>query len=248
VSLGADVSVSFGTALIAGLLSFLSPCVLPLVPGYIGFLGGVNQAGDPAAEQTRSRLGLILASLAFVAGFISVFLALGASSSLAGSFIARHMALLQIIAGAVIVGLGMHFLGLISVGYLNRDIRFMPSPKRRGTIGAYIVGLAFGFGWTPCVGPVLATILMISAGAGSAEQGMNLLFAYGLGLGAPFIIVAAFADVFMAKFRYLSRSMRYVKWVLGGLLILTGLAMMTGTLADIGYWLLRHVPLFQQVG
>ena len=238
------MSVSFGTALIAGLLSFLSPCVLPLVPGYIGFLGGVNQSG----ERKKSRAGLILAAAAFVAGFITVFLALGASSSIAGSFIARHMSVLQIFAGGLIVLLGMHFLGLLSIGFLNRDVRFMPSPKRRSTVGAYIVGLAFGFGWTPCVGPVLATILMISAGSGGSEQGMLLLLAYGIGLGTPFFLVAVFADFFMARFRYFSRSTIYVKWLLGVLLTLTGLAMMTGNLAKIGYWLLRHVPLFQQVG
>lgn len=238
------MSVSFGAALIAGFLSFLSPCVLPLVPGYIGFLGGVNQS----AEQVKSRAGLILASVAFVGGFITVFLALGISSSMAGSFIVSHMEVLQTFAGAIIVCLGMQFLGLISIGFLNRDIRFMPAPRRLSTIGAYVVGLAFGFGWTPCVGPVLATVLMISAGAGEAVQGFKLLFAYGVGLGAPFIIVAAFADFFMAKFRHFSRSMKYAKWVLGGLMILTGLAMMTGQLSKVGFWLLRNMSLFQQVG
>jgi len=238
------VSVSFGAALIAGFLSFLSPCVLPLVPGYIGFLGGINQSG----EQTKSRAELILASAAFVGGFISVFVALGVSTGLAGSFIARHLSVLQMFAGLIIIGLGMQFLGLISIDFLNRDVRFMPSQNRRNKIGAYIVGLAFGFGWTPCVGPVLATILMISAGSGDSVEGLNLLLAYGIGLGVPFIIVAAFADLFLAKFRYFSSSMRYIKWLLGGLLILTGLAMITGHLNDIGYWLLRHVSLFQQVG
>ncbi len=236
--------VGFGAAMIAGFLSFLSPCVLPLVPGYIGFLGGVNQSG----ERAKSRAGLILASVAFVGGFITVFLALGISSSMAGSFVVRYMAVLQIVAGVIIVGLGVHFLDLISIGVLNRDIRFMPSPKRRGSIGAYIVGLAFGFGWTPCVGPVLATILMIAAGSGEASHGFSLLLAYGFGLGAPFVIVAAFADLFMAKFQHFSRSMKYVKWGLGGLLIVTGLLIMTGQFSEVGFWLFRNVSLFQQVG
>ena len=238
------MSVSFGTALFAGLLSFLSPCVLPLVPGYLGFLGGVNQTG----ERTKSRVGLVLASIAFVGGFISVFIALGVSSSLAGSFVARHLTLLQMLAGGVIVVLGMHFLGLISIGFLNRDVRFMPSPKGLNAIGAYIVGLAFGFGWTPCVGPVLATILMISASTADTADGMNLLFAYGVGLGFPFIVVAAFADLFIQKFRVLARFMSYIKWLLGGFLIFTGIAMMTGKLADAGYWLFQNVAFFQSVG
>ena len=121
---------------------------------------------------------------------------------MAGSFIARNLGLFQMIGGGLIAVLGLHFLGLFSIGLLNRDVRFMPSPKRFGTVGAYVVGLAFGFGWTPCVGPVLATILMLSAGSGGESDGAGLLFAYGLGLGLPFILVAVFAALFMAKFRF----------------------------------------------
>ena len=246
-----SVTVSFGAALLAGLLSFLSPCVLPLVPGYIGFLGGLGNRSNDVSENAKtiaSRLQLVVASILFVAGFLTVFVALGASSSMAGSFVARNLALFQIIGGGLIALLGMHFLGLFDIGLLNRDVRFMPSPKRFGTVGAYIVGLAFGFGWTPCVGPVLATILMLSAGSGGESGGAVLLFAYGLGLGLPFILVAVFANLFMAKFRFFSAQMRYVKWLLGGFLVLTGLAMMTGLLNDIGYWMLRTIPLFQEIG
>lgn len=228
----------------AGLLSFLSPCVLPLVPGYLGFLSNVSQSDD----LVKARIALVIASTAFVAGFITVFVALGASSSLASSFIARHMEFLQLIAGGVIAILGVHFLGLFSFRFLDQDIRFMPSKKGRGTVGAFVVGLAFGFGWTPCIGPVLATILMISAGVGGVAQGMSLLLAYGIGLGAPFILVAVFTDFFMSKFRYLSKSMLYVKWLLGSFLILTGLLIMTGNFAEIGFWMLRNAPIFQQVG
>ncbi|MEL0206676.1 MAG: cytochrome c biogenesis protein CcdA, partial [Alphaproteobacteria bacterium] len=140
-------------------------------------------------------------------------------------------------------------IGLFSIGLLNRDVRFMPSSKRFGTVGAYVVGLAVGFGWTPCVGPVLATILMISAGtAGPIEEGAALLLAYGLGMGLPFVLVAVFADLFMAKFTFFSKRALLVKWVLGGLLVSTGLAIMTGKLSVVGFWLLRNVSFFQGVG
>ena len=129
------------------------------------------------------------------------------------------------IGGGLIAVLGLHFpWRYLALELLNRDVRFMPSPKRFGTVGAYVVGLAFGFGWTPCVGPVLATILMLSAGSGGESDGAGLLFAYGLGIGLPFILVAVFADLFMAKFRFFSAQMRYVKWLLGGFLVVTGLA------------------------
>lgn len=238
------MSLSLGAALLAGLLSFFSPCVLPLVPGYLGYLGGMGQSG----VAKNSRTIFLLSSLAFVMGFVTVFVALGLSSTLMGSFVARNMTTLQIISGAIIVILGLHFMGVLSVGFLNRDLRFMPTMKNRGVLGAYVVGTAFGFGWTPCVGPVLATVLMISSGSGSAGQGMLLLFAYGVGMGAPFLLVAAFADIFLSKFRYFSKSMIYVKWVLGGLLVLTGLAMITGTLSQVGFWLFEKLTFFQTVG
>ena len=249
------MTLSYGAAVLAGLLSFLSPCVLPLVPGYLGFLNGLGAARVPVgvAASTEAgmagRLRLVLAATLFVAGFLSVFVALGVGSSLAGGFVARHLAMFQLIGGGVIALLGIHFLGLLRVGFLDRDVRFMPSPTHLGTFGAFVVGLAFGFGWTPCVGPVLAAILMISASSTSAlNEGAALLLAYGVGMGTPFVLVALFSDLFLAKFTFFSKKTIIVKWLLGGVLVITGLAIMLGKLSAVGFWLLRNVAVFQGVG
>lgn len=233
--------------MLAGVLSFFSPCVLPIVPGYLGYLSGLqpNGATDNAA---RKRFNLVVSSLFFVTGFISVFMVIGLSSSMLGSFMGQYMLTFQRVAGVMILLLGIHFLGLLQFGWLNRDIRYMPNFRSGGFFTSFIVGLAFGFGWTPCVGPVLATIFLVVATSTEGGLGVGLLLAYGLGIGVPFVVVALFADLFIKKFASMKSFMPVAKVVLGGFMVLTGVAMISGRLNDIGYWLLRNTTLFNTVG
>ena len=240
-----DLSIS--AAFIAGVLSFFSPCVLPIVPGYLGYLGSLGQADqNPAALSKRFRL--VMASLFFVAGFVTVFLLIGVSSTAIGSIFARHLTVFQQVAGGVILIMGLHFLGLLRFGWIDRDVRFMPNFRSGGVVSSYIVGLAFGFGWTPCVGPVLATIFLVVAGTTEGAEGMMLLLSYGLGIGVPFIVVAAFADAFTKRFKGMSKAAPAAKYVLGGLMVITGAIMITGQMNAIGFWMLRTFTTFQVVG
>ncbi|MEG9862818.1 MAG: cytochrome c biogenesis protein CcdA [Parvularculales bacterium] len=243
------LDISIGAAVIAGVLSFFSPCVLPIVPGYLGYLSGLSNAnGDTEVAATTQRFRLVMASVFFVAGFITIFMLIGLSSSYLGSVMAQSMPWLQQVAGVAIIILGLYFLGLLPVGFLSRDLRFMPNFKSGGVISAYLVGLAFGFGWTPCVGPVLATIFLVISTSTEGGIGVGLLLAYGLGIGVPFVIVALFADLFIRRFSSMTTVMPVAKMVLGGLMVLTGLAMATGYLNRIGFWMLSQFSTFGAVG
>lgn len=243
------LDISIGAAVIAGVLSFFSPCVLPIVPGYLGYLSGLNnrEGADTLTEATK-RFQLVMASVFFVAGFVTVFMLIGLSSSFLGSMLAKNLSWMQQVAGVAIILLGLHFLGYLPVQVLNRDIRFMPNFTSGGVISAYLVGLAFGFGWTPCVGPVLASIFLVISTSTDGGIGAGLLLAYGLGIGVPFIAVALFADVFIRRFGSLTAFMPMAKMVLGWLMVLTGLAMATGYLNTIGFWMLRQFSTFGTVG
>jgi len=240
------MDLSINAAILAGLLSFFSPCVLPIVPGYLGYLGSLQSNSNDGGAAKRFRL--VMASLFFVAGFITVFLLIGISSTVVGSLLARHMVLFQQIAGALIFVLGVHFLGLIQLGWLNREMRYMPNFKSGGVLTSYVVGLAFGFGWTPCVGPVLATIFLVVASSAESHDGLFLLLAYGLGIGLPFIAVAFFAEAFTKRFRGLSTLAPIAKYTLGVLMVLTGIVMISGKMNDVGFWMLRTFSTFQTVG
>lgn len=238
------LDVTFGGAFLAGLLSFLSPCILPLVPPYLCFLGGVSleQLEDGGKADPAASRRVILASLLFVLGFATIFIGLGATASTIGQFLTEHSILLARIAGVLIIVLGLHFLGIFRIALLYREARFHIERKPAGLIGAYVVGLAFAFGWTPCAGPVLAGILMIAGAEDSAWQGAALLAAYAAGVGIPFIGAAAFAPLFL---RLMARFRRYLGWVeriLGALLVVTGLLFITGSVNEIGFWLQSTFP------
>lgn len=244
-----DLDINFVGALLAGLLSFASPCVLPLVPPYLCFLAGtsINELNDedlPAAAWRK----VVLSAVAFVAGFSTVFVAMGASASFLGSFITRYLDTLSIVAGVIIIILGLHFIGVFRIGLLYRDFRLEGPKKSVGLLGAYVVGLAFAFGWTPCVGPVLAAILFLAAQEANAAGGALLLLAYALGIGIPFIVAALFFRPFMGAMKRFRKHLGLVEKVTGGLLIVTGILFITGAMSWLSYYMLELFPALGTIG
>src|SRR5579872_4423745 len=240
--------VSIPAALVAGLVSFLSPCVLPLVPPYLVYLTGAtieHVANDGAVSS--SRRAVMISAVMFVLGFSTVFVALGASASLVGSFIHAWSAELSLVAGCVIIVMGLHFLGLTRIDLLMREGR-LPLPKPVGLWGAYLMGLAFAFGWTPCIGPILAAILAVAASEQTVTKGAGLLAIYSLGLGIPFIAAAFAIEPFAA---FLSRFRKYlhrVEQAMGALLVVTGIAFLTGSINQVSVWLLEAFPALGKIG
>jgi len=244
--MAADVSIF--AALVAGLISFLSPCVLPLVPPYLVYLAGTSLERMAGAEpKPQVRRDTIIAALLFVAGFSTVFVALGAGASAIGSLLRYYSNELAIVAGIAIIVMGLHFLGVTPISFLYRQAR-LDVQKPVGLWGAYVMGLAFALGWTPCIGPILATILAVAASEATVTKGAGLLAVYSLGLGVPFII-AAFAvepfAAFMARFR---AHLAFVEKGMGALLVLTGLAFLFGFFAQFNSWLIEMFPALQTIG
>lgn len=241
--------VTVGGAFLAGLISFVSPCVLPIVPPYMAYLAGLTfeelQSEDRSREATRQ---LISAAVAFVLGFTTVFVALGATASIIGQSMARYFDTLSIIAGAIIIVMGLHFLGVFRIALLYREARVQVSRKPTGIFSAYVMGLAFAFGWTPCVGPVLAAILFVAGAEATAGRGALLLAVYSLGIGLPFLLAAVFATRFLGWATRFKRHMHKVEMAMGGILVLTGILFMTGQMTAIANWLLETFPAFQNIG
>jgi cytochrome c-type biogenesis protein len=232
-------SVTITAAFLAGLASFLSPCVLPLVPGYISFMSGLSledlSAGKGGPGATRRTA---LAALFFVLGFATVFTALGASASFIGQLLAAHLAMLGKAAGAVIIILGLHTTGLLPIKWLYYTKRADSSRVAPGLVGSFLMGLAFAFGWTPCIGPILAGILALAATQNSVAQGVGLLFVYSLGLGVPFILTGLGLNAFLRFFASYKRFVRWGEVAAGVLLIGIGVLVLSNRLS----WLMRLLP------
>jgi cytochrome c-type biogenesis protein len=240
--------ISIPVAFIAGLVSFLSPCVLPLVPPYLIYLTGAT-IEHIATEETASssRRAVMISAGIFVLGFSTVFIALGASASLIGALIHAWSAQLAVVAGILIILMGLHFLGLTQIGLLMREGR-LPIPKPVGRWGAYVMGLAFAFGWTPCIGPILAAILSVAAAEATVARGAFLLAIYSAGLGIPFLIAAFMVEQFSALFTRMKRHLATVERAMGVLMILTGIGFLTGTVSNLSIWLLETFPGMQNIG
>ena len=243
------MEVSYFAALGAGALSFLSPCVLPLVLPYLAFISGIALHEENIGEQQALVLRRVVpAALVFVLGFSTVFIAMGATASAMSGLIIEHIDVLAPLAGVIIIVLGLHFLGAFRILVLFREARFQVAARPVGLLGVYVVGLAFAFGWTPCVGPVLAAVLMVAGTGDSVGYGASLLGAYALGLGIPFLLAALAVQRFIAFSKRFRRHLGTIEKAMGALLVLTGVLFITGSMQDIAYWLFETFPVFQRIG
>ena len=226
--------VSFPLAFMAGVLSFLSPCVLPLVPSYVSFITGMSfEDLTGSADRKRVRNLTITNSLVFIAGFSAVFIALGASSSVAGQILFRYQEWLRIIGGILIIIFGLFIAGFLKLDFLMRERKVHLAGKPAGYIGTFAIGMTFAAGWTPCIGPILGSILLYAGAKGSAVYGIKLLSVYSLGLAVPFFISSLAINSFLSYSKKLQRYMRIIMIISGVLMIAFGIILLTNRLKDI---------------
>jgi len=241
-------SISLLTAFVAGIVSFLSPCVLPLVPGYVSYVAG-RTVGERATGGTVAiALPAFGLSICFVLGFTTVFVALGASATALGQFLVAYRYELNIASGIVIILFGLFLIGWVRASWMQREARFHTSPPAGRAASAYVLGLAFAFGWTPCIGPILGAILTVSASSATVTDGVALLAIYSLGLGVPFLLAAMFTDALTRRLRALGRVGRSLRILAGAVMVLMGIAMITGYLSAFAFWILEVMPGLADIG
>ena len=232
-------------AFLAGVISFLSPCVLPIVPPYLAYMSGISLS---EATDNNKAVSVFLPAVFFVLGLSTVFLILGFTASALGTVFLSYQDILITISGLLVMGFGLHFLVILRIGFLEREARFDASSQNGSAFGAYVLGLAFAFGWTPCIGPQLASILTLAASEGSVARGTTLLGVYALGLGVPFLLVALFLSRLSATLTWLKRHMQIIERLMGLLLWTIGLMMLTGGFADFSFWILDTFPSLANLG
>jgi len=233
-------------ALAAGIISFLSPCVLPIVPPYLAYMSGVSLNDMSSVGAARRRA--IVAALFFVMGLSTVFLLLGFTASAFGAFFLQNQILLSQISGVVVIIFGIHFLGIFRIPFLDREARIETGDKGGSSFGAYVLGLAFAFGWTPCIGPQLGAILSLAASEASVARGTLLLGIYALGLGIPFLLAAMFMTRAVGVMNRLKKQMKAIERAMGLLLLVVGVAMLTGAFSTFSFWLLETFPALGNLG
>lgn len=243
--MAADVTLPAAAA--AGLLSFLSPCVLPLVPPYLTFIAGTTIEDVAYERLSRARRDIFLAAVLFVLGFSTVFVALGATASVFGQLLHQNLRFLSLLAGIAIILMGLHFLGLFKLAFLYREKRIVVE-KPLGLWGAYVLGLAFAFGWTPCIGPILAAIIAVAASEETVGRGAILLAVYSLGLGIPFLLAAVALEPFLGFIKKFRTHFPLVERTVGVLLVVTGVAFLTGSMQSVSNWLLQMFPGLANLG
>lgn len=233
-------------ALLAGVISFLSPCVLPIVPPYLAYMSGVT-VGEMSSHADKRRK-TVLTALFFVLGLSTVFLLLGFTASTLGAFFLRNQVLFSQISGVVVIIFGLHFLSVFRIPFLDQEARLDAGDRGGSSFGAYVLGLAFAFGWTPCIGPQLGAILTLAASEASVSRGTMLLGVYAAGLGIPFLLAAMFMARALGLMNRLKRHMGAIEKSMGVLLVLVGLALVTGAFTSFSWWLLERFPALAILG
>ena len=234
-------------AFAAGVISFLSPCVLPLVPGYVSYIAGQSIA-DRTGSSALVRLQSVSLSLCFVLGFSTIFVLLGASATALGQLLLSYRHELNIVGGSTVIVFGLFTLGVLRPSWLQLNLRINVSLSGGRPVAAYVLGMAFAFGWTPCIGPILGAILTVGAASTTVTNGVALLATYSLGLGIPFLLASAFTDGLLARIKSIGNLGRVLQIVAGGVMVVMGTAMITGHLSTFSFWLLETFPVLSTIG